>query len=286
MKINQSIFLIMPLFLCSCTDNGLLLRSNGAYQNHGENIYYMVGDPYTIEGQEYVPTEDYTYIEEGLAGWYTFDKNHPITENGETYKKEVLSAMHRTLPLPSIVKVTNLENNEAVIVRVNERGPMVKNRIIDVSKEAADILKLNKNKGTKVLVEIMPEESKNLKKELLKQETQQALQNSHISFEKKVDKANQQMQTKTPSDIIYQKQDHEKTTTGYVIQLGAFKNKTSAINLKNALAGEGAVIVQKTVNGVVLNCVQIGGLKTKKEALMTLDKVKASGYSEARIMTK
>lgn len=286
MKLNRSIFLMVPLFLCSCTDNGLLLRSNGSYQNQGENIYYMVGDPYTIEGENFVPKEDYTYIEEGLAGWYTYDKDHPITQNGETYKKDVYSAMHRTLPLPSIVKVTNLENNEAVIVRVNERGPMVKNRIIDVSKEAADVLKLNKNKATKVLVEIMAVESQVLKTELLKQEGKDALKNSRIVFERKNTETLKETSNLDESEIVYQKQNSKKTTSKFVIQIGAFRNNTSAENLKNQLAEYDAFIVQKNVNNMVLNCVQIGGLKTKKEALITLDKIKASGYSEARIMTK
>jgi rare lipoprotein A len=156
------------------------VRSNGQYLPQDENNIYMLGESYEIQGEMFTPAEDYTYIEEGYAGWFEYDKNHPVTQNGETYKKEVFSGMHRTLPLPSLVKVTNLENNEAVIVRINERGPMVKNRIIDVSKEAADVLKLNKDGSTKVLVEIMAIESQNLKQELLQKEAKDAMSNSKI----------------------------------------------------------------------------------------------------------
>lgn len=289
MKLRQSFFLVLPLFLCSCTDNGLLLRSNGAYLPQDENVLYMVGDSYEIQGEVFTPAEDYTYIEEGYAGWFDYDKNHLITQNGEIYKKDVYSGMHRTLPLPSLVKVTNLENNEAVIVRVNDRGPMVKNRIIDVSKEAAEVLKLNKDKATKVLVEIMAIESQNLKKELLQKEAKEAIQNSKITLtpvhitQPAIEPA--PLETPKEEDIIYSNKQHEKTF-GYVIQIGAFKDEARAHILKETLKDYNAFIIQKNVNNMILNCVQIGGLKTKKEALISLDKLKSSGYPDARIISK
>lgn len=278
---------MIPLFLCSCTDNGLLLRSNGSYPEQEDRVIYLVGDSYEIQGETFTPTEDYTYLEEGFAGWYEYDKNHPITQNGETYQKGVLTGMHRTLPLPSIVKVTNLENNEAVIVRVNERGPMVKNRIIDVSKEAADILKLKKDQSTKVLVEIMAPESQALKKELLRKEAMDAIKNTKISLEplEPIQKPQEQVVKTESAEVVYNGQENKKTT-GYVIQLGAFRNEKRAVELKNALKDFNAFIIQKKVNNQLLNCVQIDGLKTKKEAVISLDKLKASGYPEARIMTK
>ncbi len=287
MKLRQSFFLILPLFLCSCTDNGLLVRSNGQYLPQDENNIYMLGESYEIQGEMFTPAEDYTYIEEGYAGWFEYDKNHPVTQNGETYKKEVFSGMHRTLPLPSLVKVTNLENNEAVIVRINERGPMVKNRIIDVSKEAADVLKLNKDGSTKVLVEIMAIESQNLKQELLQKEAKDAMANSKIILSPWQATSSVTIKETMPKedDIIYSNKQHEKSF-GYVIQIGAFREENRALMLQNALKEYRAFIIQKNVNGMILNCVQIGGLKTKKEALISLDKLKSSGYSDARIMSK
>lgn len=287
MKLHQSIFFMLPLVLCSCTDNGLLFRSNGAYQFQDENILYMVGDRYEIQGETFTPNEDYTYIEEGYAGWFDYDKNHPVTQNGETYKKDVFSGMHRTLPLPSLVKVTNLENNEAVIVRINDRGPMVKNRIIDVSKEAAEVLKLNKDKATKVLVEIMAVESQNLKKELLEKEAKEAIANSNISFDPLNQKVIEKIQPAVTqeSDVVYSKEQHEKAS-GYIIQVGAFRDEKRALAIQNDLKEYGAFIIQKNVNNMILNCIQIGGLKTKKEALISLDKLKLKGYPDSRIMMK
>ena len=127
---------------------------------------YKVGNPYQIMGQTYYPEEDYEYSEEGIASWYGDDFHAKTTANGEAYDMNTLTAAHRTLPLPSIVRVTNLENGRSLVLRVNDRGPYAKNRIIDVSKRAAELLGF-KTKGTaKVRVEILPKESLALKQAL------------------------------------------------------------------------------------------------------------------------
>ena len=95
---------------------------------------YKVGKPYKIMGQWYYPEENYKYKETGTASWYGEDFHAKYTANGEIYDMNTLTAAHRTLPLPSIVKVTNLENGRSLVLRVNDRGPFAKNRIIDISK--------------------------------------------------------------------------------------------------------------------------------------------------------
>lgn len=87
---------------------------------------YKVGNPYTVMGQSYTPREDYGYVETGMASWYGDDFHNKRTANGETYDMRAVTAAHRTLPLPSIVRVTNLENGRSIIARVNDRGPYVK----------------------------------------------------------------------------------------------------------------------------------------------------------------
>jgi len=101
---------------------------------------YKVGNPYQIGDTWYYPREQPDYDETGIASWYgpTF-YGHP-TANGELFDAEALTAAHRTLPLPVNVRVTNLENGKSVIVRVNDRGPFAKGRIIDVSERAAKLL--------------------------------------------------------------------------------------------------------------------------------------------------
>ena len=101
---------------------------------------YKVGNPYQIMGRWYYPKEDYSYSEIGTASWYGDDFHAKRTANGEKYDMNTLTAAHRTLPLPSIVRVTNLENGRSLVVRVNDRGPYAKERIIDVSKRSAQLL--------------------------------------------------------------------------------------------------------------------------------------------------
>ena len=128
---------------------------------------YKVGNPYKIGDRWYYPKEDYNYSETGIASWYGEDFNGKLTANGERYNMNTLTAAHRTLPLPSIVKVTNLQNGRSVVLRVNDRGPYVKDRIIDLSKRGAQLLGYMGQGTTKVKVEIMAKESKALKEAML-----------------------------------------------------------------------------------------------------------------------
>ena len=101
---------------------------------------YRVGSPYVVGGQTYFPQDDPHYHAEGLASWYGDDFHGRYTANGELFDTNGISAAHPTLPLPSYVRVTNLTNGRSIIVRVNDRGPYVGNRIIDVSTRAANLL--------------------------------------------------------------------------------------------------------------------------------------------------
>lgn len=113
-------------------------------QRSGQHI---VGKPYVVEGKLYYPKEEPSYDRRGVASWYGSAFHGRRTANGETYDSQRLSAAHATLPLPSYVRVTNLENGSSVIVRVNDRGPYHDGRLIDLSSKAADMLDL-KPRGT------------------------------------------------------------------------------------------------------------------------------------------
>ncbi len=102
--------------------------------------FYRVGEPYVIAGRTYVPREDPNYRAEGIASWYGDWFHGRLTANGERYDMHALSAAHPTLPLPSYVRVTNLDNNLSLVVRVNDRGPFHDGRIIDMSVKAAKLL--------------------------------------------------------------------------------------------------------------------------------------------------
>ncbi len=92
-----------------------------------------IGTPYQVEGQSYTPKDDVNYDEVGYASWYGEDHRGEGTGNGETYNPDAVTAAHRTLPMPSYVEVTNLATGRTILVRVNDRGPFAKNRILDLS---------------------------------------------------------------------------------------------------------------------------------------------------------
>ncbi len=99
--------------------------------------FVKIGAPYKQNGIWYVPANEPDYNETGVASWYGAEFHGKTTSNGETYDMEAITAAHPTLPLPSIVEVTNLENGKTLKVRVNDRGPFVKGRLIDLSPRAA-----------------------------------------------------------------------------------------------------------------------------------------------------
>jgi rare lipoprotein A len=101
---------------------------------------YKVGNPYQIDGTWYYPREQPDYDETGIASWYGPTFYGHATANGEVYNAGDLTAAHRTLPMPVNVRVTNLDNGKSVVLRVNDRGPYAKGRIIDVSEHAAKLL--------------------------------------------------------------------------------------------------------------------------------------------------
>lgn len=125
---------------------------------------YIVGQPYQINGRTYYPREDFGYDRTGTASWYGSDFHGRRTANGETYDMNAMTAAHPTLPMPTIVRVTNLDNGRSVIVRINDRGPFAEERIIDMSRAGARELAFE-NKGlARVRVTVLREASLRLKR--------------------------------------------------------------------------------------------------------------------------
>ncbi|WP_085902173.1 septal ring lytic transglycosylase RlpA family protein [Kiloniella majae] len=123
---------------------------------------YKVGSPYQVKNIWYYPAVDYSYSETGIASWYGPGFDGKKTANGEIYDQYALTAAHRTLPMPSLVRVTNLGNGRSIKLRINDRGPFSNNRIIDVSRRSAQLLGFELQGTAKVKVEILEEESRQL----------------------------------------------------------------------------------------------------------------------------
>lgn len=161
--------LLMVLALSGCFSGG---SSNHQYkrkhfsQRHSAKYigHYKVGSKYKSKGKTYRPKKVTKYRRTGYASWYgSKDGFHgKKTANGDIFNKYMLTAAHPTLPMPSIVRVTNLENRRSIILMVNDRGPFRKNRILDASETAASLLGY-RNKGfAKVRVEYLHDETKAL----------------------------------------------------------------------------------------------------------------------------
>ncbi|GAA0727770.1 septal ring lytic transglycosylase RlpA family protein [Sphingomonas japonica] len=103
------------------------------------DVPVRIGPPYAIRGQTYVPAADPAYDELGYASWYGPESGSQ-TANGERFRPDWITAAHRTLPLPTYVEVTALDSGRTILVRVNDRGPFARGRLIDLSRGAADAL--------------------------------------------------------------------------------------------------------------------------------------------------
>jgi rare lipoprotein A len=157
------VFAILPL--TGCAESQLMshwakkVNWPGQQENAGT---YKIGKPYRVGSVWYYPTEDFRMSETGIASWYGPDFHGKRTANGERYDQHELTAAHRTLQMPSLVRVTNLENGRSVVVRINDRGPFAHGRIIDVSKRAAELLGFIGKGTARVRLEVLTRESKQM----------------------------------------------------------------------------------------------------------------------------
>ena len=136
-------------------------------RHHGPAVaqrgMYKIGAPYTIDGITYVPMEEFQHVETGVASWYGPGFHGKYTANGEVYNQSERTAAHRTLQMPAVLRVTNLESGQSTIVRVNDRGPFARSRILDVSRAAAEELGMVGNGTARVRVEQLEMESQAMK---------------------------------------------------------------------------------------------------------------------------
>lgn len=282
------VMLVAALFSVGACTYGRIGAGSGHYSQaaaiKGQGGTYKIGNPYKIMGKWYYPKEDYGYSEVGMASWYGKDFHAKKTANGENYDMNALTAAHRTLPLPSIVKVTNLENGRSLVLRVNDRGPYVKNRIIDISKRGAQLLGYQAQGVAKVRVEVLAEESKALKAALLGQDYELPASGS-----KPVKAAAASVKSSDPLElkgagylgtgaISYPK-------NSWFVQAGAYSKQAAAQNLSKQLDKYGATnIYYVTVNGQQFYRVRLGPYAHKQEAEVTLAKVKHYGIYNAKVV--
>lgn len=241
---------------------------------------YKVGNTYTALGQKYTPREDYSYSETGIASWYGSDFHNKRTANGELYNMHAVTAAHRTLPLPSIVRVTNLENGRSIIARVNDRGPYVKNRIIDLSQKGAELLGYKIQGTAKVKVEILEKESRALKEAMLSKN------NSSPTYNKAIKYSEVTMPNANTASVSSSVSAAPKIETGnFYVQVGAYSDLDKAKEMAESMKRFGQVSIYEAYlskDGVYR--VRLGAYHTRDEALQILDRVLDYGHADVTIV--
>ena len=157
------ILLVSVTLLSACTNvelgSHIIKKINpSTYASHTGD--FKVGSSYKIKGKRYTPKETYNYKQTGIASWYGPNFHGKLTANGEIYNQNDLTAAHNTLQLPSIIRVTNLENGKSVILRVNDRGPFAHSRILDLSSRAADLLDVKRKGTARIKLQVLGDESR------------------------------------------------------------------------------------------------------------------------------
>ena len=220
---------------------------------------YYIGSPYKIEDVQYIPGADMAYNQTGIAGIVPVELNGSKTSDGEIFDSNQFVATSKTLPLPSIVKVTNLDNGSDVIVRVNNRGPFVNTRIMDLSAAAAKQIGMT---GTaKVQVQILPEESMAVKNATLGEPV----------------KAAEPAVAAQPVEVA-----PVATSGEYAVQVAAVYSEDNANALKNELASYGNAVVVHEADMYKVRIIDLDAANARRviDALRT-DKGMAPGLLKA-----
>jgi rare lipoprotein A len=322
----------MPLYrLCAAV---LLLACLGACASHrgasgggGTSVAsrgaYKVGAPYAIDGVTYVPQEEFNHVETGVASWYGPGFHGKSTANGEQYNQEDHTAAHRTLQMPAIVRVTNLDNGRSTVVRVNDRGPYARSRIIDLSRAAAQDLDIVRNGTAHVRIDQLPAESETVKEVALggggASEQQAALVQLAAGQrtapaaapppiqQAPIQQAPVEQAPPPPSQEVFVRAEPpparpvgvgksgptiasiasgtSQSGGSFYVQTGAFSTMNNAQRQRDLISSYGSTeIFQASAGGHEVYRVRVGPYTTPDAAGIVADRLKRSGYGEARVV--
>jgi rare lipoprotein A len=264
----------MPEGLASVANSSVPPAPHRAVSQASAGARYKLGAPYQAGGVWYVPAEQPHYDEVGLASWYGDQFNGKPTANGELFDMNIPSAAHATLPMPSIVEVTNLENGKTIQVRLNDRGPFHPGRIIDMSRGAAQQLGFY-NKGTaQVRVRYVgPAPLKQIEAPVFTANRMESLS---------------PMRPIIPTPTVPEAQPAStaiRSELGYAIQAGAFSDRANAERAAARLASAGrTAVLPVDRNGSRLYRVTVGSWASAEAASAARAQVASLGFAEARVV--
>jgi rare lipoprotein A len=319
-KIFTMVLLSAALALAGCSShkstkrqsiarNSLGERLDG-FEGKGSNYYrgkgpvpkgggrYFVGKPYTIAGRTFVPSEQPGYDAKGMASWYGEAFHRRKTSNGEYFDMNMLTAAHPTLPLPSYAKVTNLTNGRTIVVRINDRGPFVGTRIIDLSKRSADALDFRNVGKSKVRVQWIGNAPLNDNGKHLAMMNERAKQGASMrtliaaadgparNFNPDVQVASnddeQAVAAAPVQNVRYEAPKRKVRGAGQIVQVGLFRNLDNAEAARAQLSSVAPVQVYEIdQNGTPVYRVQLGPFLSSISANDALEAAQAEGFTNA-----
>jgi rare lipoprotein A len=236
--------------------------------------------PYVIRGVKYYPRDDIAYRQRGYASWYGPKFHGRLTANGERFNQYALTAAHKTLPLGSYVKVTNLENGRALILLINDRGPFVRGRIIDLSKRAAELLGVIKKGTAKVIVERTDRSGRPLvKRAPVRQAKATPPPVRSAQPVPVVVQPIPQPQPLQPTPVL------PEIPGPVIVQVGSFSDFYNARRLQQGLAAVGPTSITQVTSaaGQVLYRVQVGPYADLLAAEQALADIHAKGHTAATL---
>lgn len=287
------------LLLSACGDSGY-----SPYGGTEDPTQVKIGKPYEVSGETYMPKYEADYEEVGMASWYGPKFHGRMTASGERYDKHEMTAAHRTLPMPSIVKVTRLDTGKSVKVRINDRGPFSHRRLIDLSQAAAEELDMIRVGTIKVRVQYLSQETEQFIADMgLKKpegwgdspRTFAAVPAGDISA---AELAPPEPRPLMESSFSFNEAPSAMPESGvnlslspaagggkYRVQAGFFGNPQNAERVVGELQTLGvASMTQVQANGQQFYRVSLGPLPGYDDAERLLERVRALGYRDARIM--
>ena len=271
------------------------------------NPVYKIGNPYQVGGVWYYPERDLAYDETGIGSWYGDEFAGRLTANGEIFDPDMVTAAHKTLPMPSVVRVTNLDNGKSLVVRINDRGPFVAGRIIDLSREAARLIGYRDQGIARVRVQVLAEQTLRLEKlakdgnfteitgDVSAMPTVAAVEQPEVSMTA-TSSSGKTVDSDVEDDNVSALELLARSRVGEVItvapietqiwvQVGAFYAEANASNVLAKVEDVGAGQVSPVdVSGQTLHRVRIGPLDSVEAADRALDGVIGLGFSGARIV--
>lgn len=230
-----------------------------------------IGKPYQVAGITYYPADDRDYQEEGIASWYGPGFHAGSTANGERYDQDDLTAAHRTLPMPSWVRIENLDNGRTLTVRINDRGPFARGRIIDLSRKAAVLLGVDRAGTARVrLRRVYP----GGRDEVVPPPVLPPVVVASAPVAPVAPVASVALPTASRNPA--------PTGANWLVQVAALGDGGRVAWLKGFLSSFGPVLTESLPGG--LTRVRLGPYGSEAMASAALAQVRAAGYGEARLI--